>query len=116
MHTLRCGPSVDVQEGHAGFAVTVPCGVIALFVEVVSESVVPLSIAIVWEVVNTLVLELERQLVRRVVSQGSFRGWLVVGHCHLASICLHFFGSPVGWSYHGCDVGTIVAFEELSLH
>ena len=115
MHTLRRGPRVDVQEGHAGFAVTVPCGVIALFVEVVSESVVPLSIAIVREVVNALVLELEWELVRRVVSQGSFRGWLVVGHRNLASICLHFFGSPVGWSHHGGGVGAIIAFEELSL-
>jgi len=114
--TLRCRPSVDIQEGHSGCAVTVARGIIALFVEVVSHAIVPLFITVIIEVVNALVLKLEWELVRLVVSQCSFRVWLVVGHRDHASIGLLLLGFPVGWSYHGSGVGAIVAFKELSLH
>jgi len=114
--TVRCCQSVDVQYGHSGCAVTVACGIIAKIVEVFTHSLVPIFITIVREIVNALVLKLEWELVRLVVSQCSFRIWLVVGHRDHTSISLLLLGFPVGWSYHGSGVGAIVAFKELSLH
>ena len=59
---LWCSPSIDIQDFDSTFAVTIIIFIHALRVEMVLESVIPLHVAIIWEVVDTFVLQLEWEL------------------------------------------------------
>lgn len=54
--TFRCSPGIDIHDFDPAFAMSIIIDIIALCVEVVSESVIPLLFPIVREIVYAFVL------------------------------------------------------------
>ena len=75
---LGSSPGIDIHDFDPTFAVTITIFIYTLWVEIVLQSVIPLLVAIIWEVVDAFVLQLERVLVFRAVSHLFGSSWISV--------------------------------------
>jgi len=111
---LWCCPSIDIKDFDSTFAVTIIIFILALLVEMVLESVVPLHVSIIREVMNTFILQLEWEL-----------GYLAVPSL-ISARNVHLFKSgsvrcyscanlpPRCWSHRG-RIRPFAAFKHLCL-
>ena len=85
VHALGCRPGIDIQDFDATFAVPIFIAIDALWVKVVLQPVEPLLFAVVGEVVDAFILELERVLVLLVLPLLD-ASWLAVHRLMSGSI------------------------------
>lgn len=91
------------------------CVFLALSIEVVPESVIPINFTIVREVVHTFVLELEWELIGIIVLQILFSIRLPMLVFSDGTVRFYCPCRPICWSGHGSRIRSIVAFKELRL-